>query len=308
MGDRSRPDLVRSSPAVALAARARLGEGPWWDAEGGALWWVDILNRRVHRFRPSTGEGEGEDDGEVEDEHWDVGDAVGCVVPARSGRVLVALRHSLALLDPETGTLETLAEVEAGRAGNRLNDGRADARGRLWVGSMSGDDGGAALYRFDPGGGLRTMETGLTVSNGLGWSPDGATFYLTDSPARTLWAYDFDAREGSLSNRRVFADLSRGEGFPDGLAVDADGGVWSAQYAGGCVLRFGPDGRQTARVEIPVERPTSCAFGGADLRDLYVTTASAGAGEDELDRKPSSGDLFRLRVGVAGLPLHRFGG
>lgn len=295
-------------PEVAFAARARLGEGPWWDAAAGALWWVDILGRRVHRFRPAAAGDDGDGDGAVEDEHWDVGEVVGCAVPARSGKVVLGLRHALALLDPETGGVETLAEVETGRPRNRLNDGRADARGRLWVGSMSADPGGGALYRFDPDGTLHTMETHLTVSNGLGWSPDGGTFYLTDSPAKTIWAYDFDEEAGTIRNRRVFADLTRGGAFPDGLAVDAEGGVWSAQYAGGCVLRLGPGGRETARVEIPVTRPTSCAFGGADLRDLYVTTASAGAGEDELDEKPATGDLFRVRAGVAGLPAHRFGG
>jgi sugar lactone lactonase YvrE len=234
------------TPRPALASRARLGEGPWWDAEAGALWWVDILNRRVHRFRPGTGE----------DEFWGVGDVVGCAIPARRGRVLVGLRHAIALLDPSAGTVQTLTEVEADRPRNRLNDGRCDARGRLWVGSMSQDEGEGALYRFDPVGGLRTVETGLTVS--------------------------------------------------DGLAVDAEGGVWSAQFAGGCVIRFAPDGRETRRVAVPVSRPTSCAFAGADRRDLFITTASAGLEEEELDRVPESGDLFHVRVGVAGLPLHRF--
>lgn len=283
-------------PRPVLAARARLGEGPWWDDEAGVLWWVDILNRRVHRFRPDTGE----------DEFWGVGDAVGCAIPARFGRVLVGLRHAIALLDPAGGTVETLAEVEADRPRNRLNDGRCDARGRLWVGSMSQDEGEGALYRFDPAGGLRKMETGLTVSNGLGWSPDGHTFYLTDSAAKTIWAYDFDEEAGEIDRRRVFADLSSGDAFPDGLAVDAEGGVWSAQFAGGCIIRFAPDGRETRRITVPVARPSSCAFGGADRRDLFITTASAGMDEEELDRAPESGDLFGFRAGVAGLPLHRF--
>lgn len=297
MADEGKTTGDGDAPHTILAARARLGEGPWWDADAGALWWVDILNRRVHRFRPDTGE----------DEFWGVGDAVGCVIPARRGRVLVGLRHAIALLDPSAGTVETLAEVEADRPRNRLNDGRCDARGRLWVGSMSQDEGEAALYRFDRASGLQKMETGLTVSNGLGWSPDGRVFYLTDSPAKTIWAYDFDEEAGEISGRRVFADLSSGDAFPDGLAVDAEGGVWSAQFAGGCIIRFAPDGRETRRVAVPVARPTSCAFGGADRRDLFITTASAGMEEEELDRAPESGDLFGVRVGVSGLPLHRFG-
>jgi sugar lactone lactonase YvrE len=297
-------------PQVACAARTRLGEGSWWDAEAGALWWVDILNRRVHRFRPDRPDRTPPGCGGscAGDEHWDVGDVVACVIPARAGRVLLGLRHSLALLDPARGALETLASVAPGRPGSRLNDGKADARGRLWIGTMSREEGGASLYRFTPDDGLRVMETGLTISNGLGWDPSGRVFYLTDTPRRTIWAYDFDADAGALSHRRVFASLPDGGGTPDGLAVDAEGGVWSAQYGGGCVVRFAPDGREVARIPLPVPRVTSCAFGGPELRDLYVTTASAGASEEELDAHPAAGDLFRVRVDVPGLPLHRFGG
>lgn len=280
-----------------LRARARLGEGPVWDAATGTLLWVDIHDHRVHRFDPATGR----------DEAWDAGEVVGCVWPARGGRLLVGLRHRLALLDPATGGLETLAEVGADRPGSRLNDGACDARGRFWVGSMAKEEGGAALYRVDPDGSVRRMETGLTISNGLGWSPDGGAFYLTDSPAQRIYAYDFDADAGTISRRRVFADLRGEEGFPDGLAVDAEGGVWSARFAGGCVVRYAPDGRETHRVPFPVPRPTSCAFGGAELRDLYVTSASVGMSEDEIEAAFDSGDLFRLRVPVPGLPVTPLG-
>ncbi|HEU4453090.1 MAG TPA: SMP-30/gluconolactonase/LRE family protein [Longimicrobium sp.] len=279
-----------------LRARARLGEGPVWDAATGTLPWVDILDHRVHRFHPASGR----------DEAWDVGEVAGCVWPARDGRLLVALRRRVALLDPATGEMETVAEIDLGR-GDRLNDGACDARGRFWIGSISTEEGGAALWRVDADGSARRMEEGLTVSNGVGWSPDGGTMYLTDSPAQVIHAYDFDADAGTLSRRRTFVDVTGEDGFPDGLAIDAEGGVWSARFAGGCVVRYAPDGRETHRVAIPAPKSTSCAFGGAELRDLYVTTASVGLSEEEIQAAFDSGDLFRFRADIPGLPVTPFG-
>lgn len=280
-----------------LAARARLGEGPSWDARAGVLWWVDIQNHRVHRWDPAAGE----------DTAWEVGETVGCAHPAADGRVVVALRRGVALLDPSGGALETLATLLPERPGMRLNDGRCDVRGRLWVGSMTREEGGAALFRVDPDGAVHEAATGLTTSNGLGWSPDGATLYLTDSPAKSILAFDFDMEAGTLSRRRVFADLSGPDSVPDGLAVDAEGCVWSAQWGGACLVRFAPDGGELLRVRMPVPNPTSCAFGGADGTELYVTSASIGMTEEQIEDAFESGDLFVLRPGVAGPPAARFG-
>lgn len=281
-----------------LAARARLGEGPSWDAEAGVLWWVDIHNHRVHRFDPEAGE----------DTVYEVGETVGCAHPAADGRVVLGLRRGVALLDPASGAVEPLAMLLPDQPGLRLNDGKCDARGRLWVGSMSKEEGGAALFRVDPDGGVHRAADGLTLSNGLGWSPDGGTLYLTDSPAKTILAFDFDPDAGTLSRRRVFADLSGPDSVPDGLAVDAEGCVWSAQWGGACLVRFAPDGGELLRVRMPVTNPTSCAFGGSGGTELYVTTASIGMTEDEVEEAFESGDLFVLRPGVAGPPAARFGG
>lgn len=288
---------MSAEPEVVLPARARLGEGPAWDADAGVLWWVDIYNHRVHRFDPATGG----------DRAYEVGEVVTCAVPAAPGTLLLALRRDLALLDAATGRVERVATVLPERKGLRFNDGKCDARGRFWIGSMSAEEGGAALYRYDPDGEVRMMETGLTISNGVGWSPDGETFYLTDSPSKKIYAYRFDPEAGTLSGRRVFADLGSGDAFPDGLAVDAEGCVWSAQWDGGCVIRFDPDGREAERVRVPVRRPTSCAFGGVDGRDLYLTSASIGLGEEEIEEGFHAGDLFRLRAQAPGLPTIRFG-
>ncbi|HEV2149594.1 MAG TPA: SMP-30/gluconolactonase/LRE family protein [Longimicrobiaceae bacterium] len=282
----------------ALSARARLAEGPSWDAEAGVLWWVDIHNHRVHRLDP----------GSSEDTVYEVGEPVGCAHPTADGRVVLGLRRDVSLLDPGTGELERLATVLPERPGLRINDGKCDARGRLWVGSLSKEEGGAALFRVDPDGSVREVVGGLTMSNGLGWSPDGGVFYLTDSGAKTIYAYDFDPDAGALSRRRVFADLSGGDPTPDGLTVDAEGCVWSAQFDGGCLVRFAPDGGELLRVRLPVPRPTSCAFGGSGGDDLYVTTASVGMSEDEVEDAVESGDLFVLRPGVSGPPSSRFGG
>ena len=275
-----------------LRARARLGEGPVWDAATGTLLWVDIYDYRVHRFHPESGR----------DEAFDVDDTVGFAVPASDGRILVGLRQRLALLEPKTGEIECLVAVEVNRPRNRINDGAVDPRGRVWFGTAAKDEGAASLYRYDPENGLVRAEAGLSLSNGLGWSPDGGTFYLTDSPAKLIHAYDFDPDRGTLTRRRIFADLRDEDGVPDGLAVDAEGGVWSARFDGAALVRYDPGGRETLRVRTPVRRPTSCAFGGPKLADLYVTSASVGMSEEEIEASFDSGDLFRLRPGVSGLP------
>jgi sugar lactone lactonase YvrE len=278
-------------------ARARLGEGPVWDDRRGELFWVDVLNRRVHRFDPRAGRSR----------VYDVGDLVGSLALTRDESLLLALRHRLARLDLESGEVHPLLDVEPGRDANKLNDGKPDAHGRFWFGSFSQNEGEAALYRYDPDGSLHVMQEGMTGSNGLDWSPDGRTFYLTDSGDGKIYAFDFDEARGAISNRRVFADLS-GSTTPDGLAVDAEGHVWSAQFDGGHVLRFSPEGKEVSRVALPVKLTTSCAFGGEGLRELYVTTASVELSEAELDEHFHSGDLFRVPVHVAGRPFHRFGG
>lgn len=275
-----------------LRARARLGEGPIWHAETGSLIWGDICDHRVHRFHPASGD----------DEAWDAGDVVGRAWPADDGRLLLALRRSLAVLDPRTGAIDTVAEVCDEPEGNRLNCAAADARGRLWFGSMSRREGGAALYCFEAGRGVQRVMDGITIVNGVSFSPDGGTLYFADSPAQRIFACDFDVHAGRISRKRCFADLAGERGFPDGAAVDVDGGLWSARFDGGCIVRYDRGGRETCRISLPVPRPTSCAFGGAELGDLYVTSASIGMSEEQIEAAHDSGDLFRVRTGARGLP------
>lgn len=279
-----------------LNARARLGECPLWDNERKLLYWVDIYNYRVHQFNPST----------KSDRFFEVGDAVGSIALAGKNRLLLALRDRLAFLNLQTEEVTSLIALEADKPDTRLNDGKCDRQGRFWFGSMHDEKPEASLYRYDPDGSLQVMETGLTISNGLGWSPDEKTFFLTDSPTQKIYAYDFDAKTGQIDNRRVFVDL-RDESFvPDGLTIDSEGYLWSAMWDGWCVIRFDPQGQEVLRIPMPVQCPTCCTFGGEQLQDLYITTASVGLSQKQIQKSFYSGDLFCLKTDVCGMPSHSY--
>lgn len=280
-----------------LEARARLGECPFWDATHNLLYWVDIHNHRVHQFNPTT----------QEDRFFNVGDVVGPIAPAGSDRVILAQRDRVAFLHTQTGQLTPLVSVEADKPSNRFNDGKCDPQGRFWFGSISQESHQANLYRYDPDGSLHLVESKLTISNGLGWSPDGNTFYLTDSQPHKIDAYDFDAATGSITNRRILIDLSEEEFEPDGMTIDAEGCLWSAMWNGWCVIRFDSEGKEMLRVELPVQRPTSCTFGGEHLTDLFITTASVGLSQQEIEQGICAGDLFCVQTDVVGLPSYAFG-
>ena len=281
-----------------LIARARLGECPLWDPARQQLAWVDVYNRRIHQFDPSTGD----------DQFVEAADVVSAVALAGRDRLLIAMNDQLAVLQLQTGAIEPLCRVEFPHPDTRFNDGMCDPQGRFWIGSASEERGQAALYRVDPDGSVHLRETGLTISNGLGWSPDGKTFYLTDSPARKIYAYRFDAERGALSDRRVFVDLDDLEEDiePDGLTVDQNGDVWSALWNGWAILHFDAQGKLLERIAMPVQRPTSLVFGGPDLSDLYVTSASVGLSQREIQQGFYAGDLFRIGTDSHGMPEHRF--
>lgn len=279
-----------------FTARSRLGECPVWDAKHQQLFWVDIYNHRVHQFDPATGQ----------DRYFDVGDVVSAIVLTDQDQVLMALSNRLALLNTQTSEITSLCQVDFSHPDTRFNDGKCDPQGRFWIGSISEATGEAALYRYDPDGSLHTMETGLTISNGLGWSPDGSTFYLTDSAQHHIYAYDFEAKTGAISNRRVLVDLSHESGEPDGMAIDAEGNLWSALWNGWCITCFNPSGQEILRVKMPVQRPTSLTFAGDNLTDLYITSASVGLSQQEIQQGFYAGDLFRLSTNSSGTPIQRF--
>jgi L-arabinonolactonase len=275
-------------------ANAILGEGPIWSVAEQVLYWVDIQRPAVFRFDPSRGQ----------TGHWPMKSHVGFVAPARSGGLVYAGADGFGLLDLNTGETRSIGHPEAGTPGNRFNDGKVDRGGRVWAGTM---DYGLArptanLYRLTPDGTIRHMVGGIICSNGLGWSPDNRTLYYTDSLVRTIWTYEFDAATGTLGERKIFATFSNDDGAPDGLTVDSQGFVWSAIWDGWRIVRFAPDGSIDREVRMPVQRPSSCAFGGPDLKTLYITTACVELGWNSLKNAPLAGALFALRTDVPGVP------
>ncbi|GAB4438236.1 MAG: CBU_1789 family Dot/Icm type IV secretion system effector [Anaerolineae bacterium] len=276
-----------------------LGEGPVWAAEEQALYWIDIWWPALQRWQTDSDEFT----------QWAMPAPIGSFALRRDGGALVALKTGLHRFDFETAQLALLANPEADRPDTRFNDGKCDRQGRFWVGSMD-DDGESrpvgTLYRLDAGDSLHAVRGQVTVSNGLGWSPDNRTMYYTDSPTRTIVAYDFDPASGGISNERVFARSENG--FPDGLTVDAEGYVWSARWDGWQVVRHAPDGSVERVVQMPVARPTSCTFGGPELRHLYVTSAGYGLSAADRAAQPLAGSLFVIETDVAGLPEPRFAG
>ncbi len=289
------------SPGVRCAVEARpfLGEGPVWLPGSGQLLWVDILAPAVHVSDPRSGA----------DRALPVPELVGAVVPRARGGFVAAMGNAFRTLDLEAGVTGTLRVAEPGKPGNRFNDAKCDRAGRLFAGTMAIDagPGQGTLWRLDPDLRLTAVETGLHISNGLGWSPDDCTFYFTDTGARTVFAYDYDLATGAATNRRPFVTFE-GPAKPDGLAVDAEGFVWIALWDGWGVARHAPDGRRDRFVSLPVPRPSSVAFGGDGLRTLLVTSARVRLSASQLAEAPLSGSVFAFEPGVAGTPVGVFGG
>jgi sugar lactone lactonase YvrE len=283
---------------VAFQSKDILGEGPVWSVEELALYWVDIERPCLQRFDPTT----------KEHKSWPMPSQIGSYALRQSSGFIVALKTGLAFFHPLTGTVEPIVDPESHLPQTRFNDGKCDRNGRFWAGTMGTINGkpAGALYRFDADHSLHTMHHDISVSNGLGWSPDNRIMYYADSPTYNIYAYDFEPETGTMSNERVFAHHK--VGFPDGLTVDAEGYVWSARWDGWQVIRFAPDGSIDQVVEMPVQRPTSCVFGGSDLRQLYVTTATTGLSEADLARQPLAGSVLVLDAGVSGLPEPLFAG
>ncbi|MFF9909303.1 SMP-30/gluconolactonase/LRE family protein [Streptomyces sp. NPDC013457] len=277
--------------AVAVRAEAALGEGPTWDATGQRLIWVDILGSRVHTYAPATGRRTVM----ATEQH------VGAAKPCADGGLVVNLRDGIGRYDAKGAFGWLLRDPRPGRRGN---DAAVAPDGALWAGSMRYDEapGGGNLVRLAPDGTAREALSGVTVSNGIGWSPDGSLMYYVDSPTRRIDVCPAGAELATY--RRPFVTVEPGAGYPDGLTVDADGCVWVALWDGGRLRRYTPRGDLDRVVPLPVTRPTACAFGGADLRDLYITTARTGIPRPH----PSAGSLLVLRNAGHGLPGTAFGG
>ena len=285
---------------LALDAHADLGEGPAWDAAAQRLIWVDITAGLVHRFDPRTGR----------DEAIGVGQPVGAAAPTTAGGLIIAARDGFSLLEPSTGRLEMLAEVEPTVPATLMNDGKCDAAGRFWAGTkdVEGRQPLGSLFRLDADPKLTRVLTGITISNGLAWSPDQRTMYYIDSATHGVDAFDVEPETGALSHRRRLVEFQTEWGLPDGMTVDAEGFLWIAFWTGSAIRRLSPVGEVDSVVELPVSLVTSCAFGGDDLSDLYVTSARVGLSGEQLEAEPHAGGLFRLSPGVRGHAAHPFAG
>lgn len=283
--------------------RGWLSEGPRWHADAQELLWVDILGAHVHRGTLGV-------DGTLTSVHTTTLDRhVGAVAPATEGGYVAAAGVGFVHIDDD-GTVRDLAQPDEGRTDVRMNDGACDARGRFWAGTMAYDEspGAGSLYRLELDGSCTTVLTGLTISNGIGWSPDGSTMYLADSGTGSVDAYDVDDG-GEIGRPRRLVTITEAGVAPDGLTVDDDGAIWVALWGGGAVHRYAPDGALLAVVELPVERPTSCAFGGRDRATMFVTTSREGLDDVAMERQPHAGHVFRIDgLGVTGPPCAPFRG
>jgi sugar lactone lactonase YvrE len=275
----------------------RLGEGPVWNVSEHALYWVDILENRFYRYYPSTGAVE----------HFDVGQPIGVLRFRKSGGLVMGLRDGIALWGGPAQPLKFIANPEPGKPEARFNDGAVDCQGRFWAGTIA-PGATSSLYRIDPDFSVHIMETGTTASNGIGWSPDNRTMYFTDSRIRMIYAYDFDPASGSIANRRPFVHTPDEPGVPDGLTVDSDGFIWSARWEGWKVVRYDPTGKVEREIRLPVEYPTSCAFGGEALDELYITSAWRLLSETQRKEQPDAGDIFRVKTNIKGLHEPLFAG
>ena len=291
----SRVELFRRVPA-------ELGEGAVWHPGRGTLLWVDILGRRVHEASPS-------DPATVT---RPVPQLVGAVLPTRGADLLVALQDGIHRLDPATGATRPWAVApDHDAAALRFNDAKCDPQGRLWAGTMALDEspGRGALYSFAPDGACRRWREGVSVSNGLAWSPDERTLYYIDSPTRTVQAFDFDPETGTLTRPRVAFATNAAPGFPDGCTIDTEGHLWIAFWDGGCVGRWDPArGRLLETVRLPVARVTTCTFGGPRGDTLFITTAACRLTPAERAAQPEAGFVFAAQVGATGRPTDLFAG
>lgn len=294
MNDQTKVELL-------VDARAELGEGALWDVPSALLYWVDIDLKQVHAYDPRT----------RADRVWRIGKMVGTVVTRAAGGLMLAVEDGLARYTLPTEHLEMVASPERDVPTNRFNDGKVDPAGRFWAGTMDrdGKPGKGALYRLDRDGSVHRMIEGVSISNGIVWSGDARRMYYIDTTTREAAVYDYDIATGEIANRRVAVTFPRSLGFPDGMAIDAEDNLWVAMWGSGLVTRWNPaTGEMLGSLAIPASQVTSCAFGGAGLDELYVTTARTGLDAAALAKEPLAGSLFRARPGARGVASVAYGG
>ena len=293
------------SVEILVDQKALNGVGPVWDAQAQVLYWVDIVRATIFVFDPGTGQNRQIDlSGQFS--------TIGTLVTRKKGGLIFAPDNCIASLDPVTLSVRILAKPEVNIPGNRFNDGKCDPAGRFFVGSMAKKPDGTpsgSLYVMDSDLSVRKLRDGLIISNGMGWSPDSCLFYLADSFSRDVWVYDYDLERGEIDHKRVAFRLPDSIGVADGLTVDQEGMIWLAVWDEGCVMRWNPyKGKLLETIHFPAKRTTSCVFGGPEMDELYVTSATIDLLEKDWQDYPHNGALMRVKTGIKGMESFSFSG
>ena len=278
---------------IILDAKATLGEGPAWDSKTQTLYWLDILEKRIYAGDQLLAQ---------------LDDLIGCLAPRKNGNLILGKRASFVDFEPDSSQQTVLATLKESATTNRINDGKCDPAGRFIAGTMDMNetDPTGALYSFD-GKQVMQLFSGVTISNGLAWSPDHKTFYYIDTPTREVKAFDYDLATGQIANPRVAIHVPDSLGWPDGMTSDADCNLWIAMWGGAQVTRWNPkDGKLLEQIAVPALHTSSCVFGGKDMNELYVTSARKGMSEADLKKYPLSGGLFKVETKVIGMPTFEF--
>jgi len=278
---------------IALDCRNQHGEGVYWNANDGCVWWTDIEGKCIWSLNPQTGESR----------EYTMPERVCCFAPRQSGGLVIAFADRISFFDLDNSHEEFIEKFEPNKPDTRLNDGRTDRQGRFILGGFNEASGVAnsSVIRLDEDLTVTEIISGVSCANSTCFSPDGSTMYFADTPENEIVAYDYDISSGSISNKRVHCSFDDEPGFPDGSCVDAEGGVWNAEWEGRRVVRVNPEGNIDQVIDVPVWKPTCCAFGGPDLDTLFITTSCLMSDEKVLAKEPESGGLFAVKPGVRGV-------
>jgi sugar lactone lactonase YvrE len=292
-------DVMAHEPELVVDGKSTLGEGAFWHTARGLFYWVDIEGKSVFVYDPKTNK----------NDRIQVKERVGTVVPKKSGGFLIAQESALATIDERGGHYRVEVELER-IPNNRLNEGKCDPSGRLWVGSINtAGSGGAALYRVEKDYSFSRVLADISNSNGIVWDLKHEKMYYIDTPTMQVAAFDYNNETGEIGDPQVAVRVPEAAGWPDGMCIDAEGMLWVAMFGGNAVVRWNPQtGAMIGKIEVPARNPTSCALGGANLDQMYITTARLAMTNEQIEREPLSGGLFRCKVDVPGTEQAEFGG
>ncbi|WP_298422685.1 SMP-30/gluconolactonase/LRE family protein [uncultured Kordia sp.] len=297
--EKSMDTIKTNEVTVAYQVDAALGEGAIWNHETNELFWIDIEGKSLNMLNPKT----------KQNRSFSTASQIGTVVPKNKDEALIALVDGIYTMNLNTGQTTVFADMKEALTGCRLNDGKCDPAGRLWVGSMNWqqEKGKAKLFTIQNDAAVTTKIDSVTISNGIVWTKDKKTMYYIDTPTSQIKAYDYDNATGNISNERVAVEISTDLGFPDGMTIDAEDMVWVGMWNGNAVIRFNPKtGKLLRKIEVPAHNVTSCAFGGDNLETLFITSAKLDMTEEELKKYPLAGSVFKVNPGVKGVKSNFF--